>query len=131
MTNQATVRSTGTSISTNSSTSTLENASIVRTLFDLFFYERVCQFVNAYFQNPPKFLSYGDIRCITCKHARAYTRTCASSLIRCANAPLTLRVCLSAAPSQRRVPGLVHWIASIFIVQKPPPALNLTILTKG
>ena len=35
MTNQATVRSTGTSISTNSSTSTLENASIVRTLFDL------------------------------------------------------------------------------------------------
>ena len=34
MTNQATVRSTGTSISTNSSTSTLENASIVRTLFD-------------------------------------------------------------------------------------------------
>ena len=41
MTNQATVRSTGTSISTNTSTNTciwtLENASIVRTLFDLFF----------------------------------------------------------------------------------------------
>ena len=41
MTNQATVRSTGTSIGTNTSTNTctcaLENASIVRTLFDLFF----------------------------------------------------------------------------------------------
>ena len=40
MTNQATVRSTGTSIGTNTSTNTctcaLENASIVRTLFDLF-----------------------------------------------------------------------------------------------
>ena len=36
MTNQATVRSTGTSISTNTSTSMLENASIVQTLFDLF-----------------------------------------------------------------------------------------------
>ena len=40
MTNQATVRSTGRGISTNTSTNTcictLENASIVRTLFDLF-----------------------------------------------------------------------------------------------
>ena len=40
MTNQVTVRSTGTSISTNTSTNTCictqENASIVRTLFDLF-----------------------------------------------------------------------------------------------
>ena len=41
MTNQATVRSTGASISTNTSTNTctctLENASIVQTLFDLFY----------------------------------------------------------------------------------------------
>ena len=35
MTNQATVRSTGTSTSTNTSTSTPEKASIVQTLFDL------------------------------------------------------------------------------------------------
>ena len=37
MTNQATVRSTGTSISTNTCTCTLENASIIQTLFDLFY----------------------------------------------------------------------------------------------
>ena len=46
MTNQATVRSTGTGISTKTSTNTcictLENASIVRTLFDLFFQFSMC-----------------------------------------------------------------------------------------
>ena len=44
MTNQATVRSTGTSISTNTSTNTLENASIVQTLFDLFHGDKDCHF---------------------------------------------------------------------------------------
>ena len=57
MTNQATVRSTGTSISANTSTNTCtcmqENASIVRTLFDLLdasshLYKRVCPSVRRF-----------------------------------------------------------------------------------